>query len=97
MCAHSDGLSEGLGRSAWGFYLSRGGVLHGGEVYDAEISAATLRLRAAFSARNNSEEIFVLLDNLAAVLALQSGEAAYIIRLTSLLHNLATSVNVEFR
>ena len=45
ICTSSDGLSEGYGRSAWGFVLKRDGktllkgcgIKHGGEVLDAEI------------------------------------------------------------
>lgn len=105
ICAYSDGSSEGPGRSSWGYVLQRGGTtfqkgrgaLHGGEVYDAEIFGATVALRAALSARQNSEKIFVLLDNQAAVTALQTGKSTSSIRSTKLFHDLAKSVNAEFR
>lgn len=105
LCAYSDGSSEGPGRSSWGFALQRGGttfrkghgVLYGGEVYDAEIFGATIALREALSARNNSEKIYILLDNQAAVLALTTGKSASSIRLTRLFHCLAKSVNADFR
>lgn len=62
ICAYSDGSSEGHGRSTWGYVLQRGGItfeknsgiLHGGEVYDAEIHAATVVQHAALSARQES-------------------------------------------
>ncbi|KAI0996433.1 hypothetical protein K3495_g11748 [Podosphaera aphanis] len=52
--AHPDGSSQGHGRSSWGFALKRGGktflkesgVVHGGEVLDAEIVAARKALEA---------------------------------------------------
>lgn len=58
VCAYSDGSSEGPERSSWGYVLQRRGttfqkghgVLHGREVYDAEIFDATIALRAALSA-----------------------------------------------
>ncbi|KAI1005063.1 hypothetical protein K3495_g3155 [Podosphaera aphanis] len=105
ICAYSDGSSEGHGRSSWGYVLQRGGdtfkrghgILHGGEVYDAEIFGATMALRAALSARQNNENIFILLDNQAAVMALQTGNSSSNIRLTYLFHNLAKTTNAEFR
>ncbi|KAI0994897.1 hypothetical protein K3495_g13283 [Podosphaera aphanis] len=68
ICAYSDGSSEGHGRSSWGFVLKRGGqtfkkshgILHGGEVYDAEIVGATMALRAALLARQEGQRIYVL-------------------------------------
>ncbi|KAI0999187.1 hypothetical protein K3495_g9007 [Podosphaera aphanis] len=83
ICAYSDRSSVGHGRSSWGFFLQREGVtfekgrdtLHGGEVYDAEILGATAALNAAIQARRFGEKIFVLLDNHAAVHALQTGKS----------------------
>ena len=49
-------------------------MLYGGEVYDAEIFDATIALREALSARNNSEKIYILLNNQAAVIALTTGK-----------------------
>ncbi|KAI0995178.1 hypothetical protein K3495_g13003 [Podosphaera aphanis] len=54
ICAYPDGTSQGHGRSSWGFVLKRGGktflkesgVVHGGEVLDAEIVAARKALEA---------------------------------------------------
>ena len=105
ICAYSDGSSEGPGRSSWGYVLQRGGTtfkkgkgtLHGGEVYDAEIFGAKMALRTALSARQNDEKIFVLLDNQAAVMALNTGKSVSSIRLTKLFHGLAKSTNVEYR
>lgn len=105
ICAYSDGSSEGPGRSSWGYVLQRGGAtfqkghgtLHGGEVYDAEIFGATMALRVALSARRNNEKIYILLDNQAAVMALQTGKSSSSIRLTKLFHNLAKTSNAEFR
>lgn len=55
ICAFSDGSWEGHGRSSWCFVLQRNGrnfhndqgILHGGEVYDAELMGATMALLAA--------------------------------------------------
>ncbi|KHJ30080.1 putative te1b-like protein [Erysiphe necator] len=79
ICAYSDGSSDGPGRSSWGYVLQRGGttfqkgnaVLYGGEVYDADIFGATIAFGTAISMKRNEEKIFILLDNQAAVLALQ--------------------------
>ena len=84
ICAYSDGSSEGHGRSSWGYVLQRGGItflkgsgiLFGGEVYDAELAGAALALQAAILKRQNSEKIFVLLDNQAAVTALKTGKSS---------------------
>ncbi|KAI0997120.1 hypothetical protein K3495_g11067 [Podosphaera aphanis] len=78
ICAYSDGSSEGPGRSSWGFVLKRRGqifekshgILHGGEVYDAEIVRATMALRASLLAGREGHKIYVLFDNQAAVSAL---------------------------
>ena len=75
ICAYSDGSSVGHGRSSWGYVLQRGettfergnGIVHGGEVYDAELHGAAAALQAALTARRAGEKIFVLLDNQAAV------------------------------
>lgn len=71
ICAFSDGSSVGHGRSAWGFVLQRGGItfkrgggiLHGGEVFDAELYGATVAFDAALSVRQTGGKIFILLDN----------------------------------
>lgn len=42
-------------------------ILHGGEIFDAEIMGVTMVLLAATLARQGEERIFVLLDNQAAV------------------------------
>lgn len=105
ICAFSDGSSEGPGRSSWGYALQRGGrtfqkghgILHGGEVYDAEIFGATIALRAALSARRNCEKIFVLLDNQATVMALNTRKSVSSIRIAKLWNSLAKSVNTEYR
>ena len=66
-------------------YISKGkGILHGGEVYVAEIFGATFALRTALSVRQNNEKIFVFLDNKTAVMALQTGESSSSIRLTKI-------------
>ena len=55
ICAYSDGLSEGYGRSAWGFVSKRDGktqlkgcgIKYGGKVLDGEIVGARKALEAA--------------------------------------------------
>lgn len=64
------------------------GILHGEEVYDAKIIGTTVAFRAAMFTRQNSEKIFVLLDNHAAVIALQTGKSPSSIRLTKLFNRL---------
>ncbi|POS84123.1 hypothetical protein EPUL_003235 [Erysiphe pulchra] len=73
------------------------GILLGGEVYDAEIFSATMALRVALSARQNNEMIFFLLDNQAAVMALQTRKSSSSIRLAYLFPNLAKTTNAVFR
>ncbi|POS83083.1 hypothetical protein EPUL_005064 [Erysiphe pulchra] len=59
-----------------GFVLQRGGInfnrgrgiLHGGEVFDAELYGATAALHAALSVRQTGVNIFILLDNQAAII-----------------------------
>ncbi|KAI0996532.1 hypothetical protein K3495_g11646 [Podosphaera aphanis] len=105
ICAYSDGSSIGHGRSSWGFVLQRGGVtlengrgaLHGGEVYDAEIVGATAALKAAILARRIGEKIFVLLDNKAAVQALQTGKSTSCLQKIRIIHHVARKVNVVVR
>lgn len=58
------------------------GILHGGEVYDAEILGASMALLAATLARRPGENIYVLLDNQSAVGALLSWKTSSYIRLT---------------
>ncbi|KAI0994969.1 hypothetical protein K3495_g13213 [Podosphaera aphanis] len=105
ICAYSDGSSIGHGRSSLGFVLQRGGVtfekgrgaLHGGEVYDAEIVGATAALKAAILARRFGEKIFVLLDNQAAVQALQTGESTSCLQKIRIFHHVARKVNAVVR
>lgn len=68
-----------------------------GEVYDAEIFGATMALRIALSERQNDEKIFVLLDDQAAVMALNTGRSVSNIRLKKLFYGLAKSANLEYR
>ncbi|KAI0995754.1 hypothetical protein K3495_g12426 [Podosphaera aphanis] len=105
ICAYSDSSSEGRGRSSRGFVLQRGGItfkkdqgiLNGGEVYDAEIFGATMALRAALSIRRSGEKIYVLLDNQAAVRALQTGRTSSCLRLTRIFHDVSQKANSEVR
>ncbi|KAI0995667.1 hypothetical protein K3495_g12514 [Podosphaera aphanis] len=105
ICAYSDGLSEGHGRSSWGFVLQSGaitfktgqGTLNGGEVYDAELYGATAALEAALSVRENNEKIYVLLDNQAVVLALKTGRTSSSLRLTRVFHEVAKKANARVR
>ncbi|KAI0998194.1 hypothetical protein K3495_g9999 [Podosphaera aphanis] len=90
ICAYSDGLSEGHGRSSSGFVLQRGsitfktgqGTLNGGEVYVAELDGATAALEAALSA---------------AVLALQTGRTSSSLRLARVFHEVAKKANTHVR
>ncbi|POS84839.1 hypothetical protein EPUL_004095 [Erysiphe pulchra] len=105
ICAYSDGSSEGHGRSSWGHVLKRAGetfrmssgILHGGEIYDAELCGATMALLAALSTRIGNEKIFVLLDNQAAVRALKTRKKSSCLRLTQSFHDVARKSNVEVR
>ena len=105
ICAYSDGSSEGHGRSSWGFVLQRGGqtfekgkgIMHGGEVYDAEIYGAVEALQAAVIARQEGQNIFVLLDNQAAVGALQTGKTTSSLKLTRTFREIARMVNAKVR
>ncbi|KAI1002860.1 hypothetical protein K3495_g5342 [Podosphaera aphanis] len=104
-CAYLDGSSVGHGRSSWGFILQQGGVmfekgrdaLHGGEVYDTEIVGNTAALRAAIQARRFGEKIFILLDNQAAVHALQTGKSTSCLQKTRIFHHVASKVNAVVR
>ncbi|KAI1005176.1 hypothetical protein K3495_g3041 [Podosphaera aphanis] len=106
ICAYSDGSSERHGRSAWGFVLQRGGgrtfekgrgILHGGEVFDAEICGAIAALHAALGARKRGQKAFVLLDNQAAVGALSTGKSSSMLKMTSTFHNVARRAMAEVR
>ena len=105
ICAYSDGSSEGIGRSSWGFFLQRGGktfehgngTLHGAEVFDAEIMGATYALLATLRTRQGTEKIYVLLDNQAAVGALQTGRTSSCLRLTRNFHEVAQKADIEVR
>ena len=103
--AFSDGSSEGHGRSSWGYILQRRGktfekdqgALHGCEVYDAEIVGATMALHAAVLARRSDENIFVLLDNQAAVNAVRTGISASSLKETRDFYDIAHQVNADVR
>ncbi|KAI1005706.1 hypothetical protein K3495_g2518 [Podosphaera aphanis] len=105
ICAYSDGSSEDHGRFSWGFFLQRRGItlktgqgtLHGGEFYDDELYGATATLEAALSVRENNEKIYVLLDNQAAVLALETGRTSSSLRLTRVFHEVAKIANAHVR
>lgn len=66
ICTFSDGSSGAHERPSWGFVLQRDGstfhkhrgILHRGEVYDAEIMGATMVLLAAMQARQGGEKLF---------------------------------------
>lgn len=93
------------GRSSWEFVLQRKGIkfergrviLHGGEVYDAELYGATIALRAALFARKSREKNYVLLDNQAAVKALRIRRTSSSLRFTHVLYELAKNSKVEVR
>lgn len=103
--AFSDGSSEGHGRYAWGFVHQRGGIiiergkgiLHGGEVFDAELYGATVAFYAALSARQLDRKIFILFDNQAAVKALKTGKSSSSLLLTQTFHEVAKRANAEVR
>ena len=105
ICAYSDGSSEGHDRSSWGYVLQRGGItfdkgnsiLHGGEIYDAVLLGAAVALHAALSARRDGEKIHVLLDNQAAVGALQTGKTSSSIKLTRTVYDVAQKAKAEIR
>lgn len=88
ICAYSDGSSEGNRRSAWGFVLKRygktlfkeGGIQHGGEILDAEITGAFKALEAALRIKEAQEQlgdtiwqVNVFLDSKHAVKAFETG------------------------
>ncbi|KAI0991475.1 hypothetical protein K3495_g16712, partial [Podosphaera aphanis] len=89
ICAYPDGSSQGHGRSSWGFVLKRAGktflkesgVVHGGEVLDAEIVAARKALEATLRVvRENHgtrtgrmQRIHLLMDSQQAIKALETG------------------------
>lgn len=64
ICAYPDGSSEGHGRSSWAFVLKRDGrtiltgrgIVHGGEVLDAEIVGARKALEAALKILGNERQ-----------------------------------------
>lgn len=66
-------------------------------MYEAEIFDAAMALRTALSERQNDEKIFVLLDNQAAVMALNTGKSVFSFRMTKLFYGLPKSANVEYR
>ncbi|KAI0993162.1 hypothetical protein K3495_g15022 [Podosphaera aphanis] len=88
-CAYSDGSSEGYGQSSWGFALKRGGmilskdsgIVHGGEVLDAEITGARMALEAALRflrveqglTGGERQRVFVIMDSQQAINALETG------------------------
>ncbi|KHJ33153.1 putative te1b-like protein [Erysiphe necator] len=71
--------------------------MHCGEVYDAEIYGAIEALRAAVIARQEGQNIFVLLDNQAAVGALQTGKTTSLLKLTRTFREIARMANDEVR
>ena len=72
-------------------------MLFRSEVYDAEIVGATAALKAAILARRFGEKIFVLLDNQAAVQALQTGKLTSCLQKTRIFHHVARKVNAVVR
>ncbi|KAI0990863.1 hypothetical protein K3495_g17324, partial [Podosphaera aphanis] len=92
ICAYADGSSEGHGRSAWGFVLKRegltvcrgSGIVHGGEVLDAEIIGARQALEAALRLAAEEQrrlwgikqQIHILLDSQQAVKILTTGKSS---------------------
>ena len=105
ICAYSDGSSEGHRRSSWGYVLQRNGktfekgqgILHGGEVYDAEITGAIMALQAAIPASRTGEKVFVLLDNQAAVNSLRTGKSSSSLSKTQKFYDIACKVNAKVR
>ena len=69
-------------------FQTKNGILFGGEVYDAELVGVALALEAAVSQRRSGEKIFVLLDNQAAVTALQTGISSSCLKLTRGFYNI---------
>ena len=57
----------------------------------------TVALQAALAAKNSGEKIFVLLDNQAAVRALQTGKSSFCLRTTQLFNELARKAKVQIR
>ncbi|KAI1005893.1 hypothetical protein K3495_g2324 [Podosphaera aphanis] len=90
--AYSDGSSEGHGRSAWGFVLKRedsnflrgSGILHGGEVIDAEIIGARYALEVALRVVEEEQRRFggkkprihILLDSQQALKIITTGSSS---------------------
>ncbi|KAI0995760.1 hypothetical protein K3495_g12420 [Podosphaera aphanis] len=56
-----------------------------------------MALRAALSIRRSGEKIYVLLDNQAAVRALQTGRTSSCLRLTRIFHDVSQKANSEVR
>ncbi|KAI0999414.1 hypothetical protein K3495_g8783 [Podosphaera aphanis] len=86
LCAYSDGSLSSSAKAGWGFvtYPSGtsespeshdSGTLSGAQVYDAEIHGAMAALKAIKASKRHLDRttIYVLLDNLEAVHALQTG------------------------
>ncbi|POS85318.1 hypothetical protein EPUL_003041, partial [Erysiphe pulchra] len=105
ICAFLDGSSEGYGCFAWGFVLQRGGVniergrgiLHEGEVFDAEFYGATVAFHAALSARQKGAKIFILLSNQAVLRALKTGKSSSSLSPTRTFYEVAKRANAEVR
>ncbi|KAI1001737.1 hypothetical protein K3495_g6465 [Podosphaera aphanis] len=92
ICAYPDGSSDGHGRSAWSFVLKRGGmtllresgIIHGGEVLDAEIVGArkaleaTLRILEAERWRSGGrpQQVKVMMDSQQARNAVLTGNTS---------------------
>ena len=73
------------------------GTLHGGEVYDAELQGAAAAIQAAFLVRRTGERIFVLLDNQAAIGALQTARTSSSKNLTQKVPKITLEAQVEVR
>lgn len=66
-------------------------------VTDAEMLSATVALYATLSARQDSENMIILLDNQVAVWALRIGKSSSLIRRTRVFHNVARKTKLEVR
>ena len=98
VCAFSDGSSSGPGQSAWGYVVYQGGKLAGSgsgplpgaEVFDAEVVGAMKALEAALAV-GEGFPVSILLDNQAAVRALEQGRSnssqTVVDKFSSLRHN----------
>ncbi|KAI1005862.1 hypothetical protein K3495_g2359 [Podosphaera aphanis] len=109
ICTYADGSSEGHGRSAWGFILKREGttflrgfgIVHGGEVLDAEIIGARNALESALSfvrdeqrLGEKKQNIHVLLDSQQAVKILTTGTSPFSLKDVRSFHALSKTAEV---